>query len=421
MTIHRFVRTGLISSLLFLTMTHAYADGIVSKGMGDTGVATPTDTIDVALNPAVISFMGRELNIGAVFEWNASGYQASNIGSAPFGVAPGNHSSRTPLTYSPKFGYVQPISGTNLTWGINGDGLSVYTSYSSRIGGSTIGHNGGVFGGGYTSLRLIQMTPSTTLSWKVKPNFSVAASLVAGINVIEARGFQPFAGESVDPRDLTNRSKDTGFGFGGRFGILYKATPWVAFGASYQTLIPTSKIGKYAGLLPNHGSLDIPPVAFIGLSFTPNSQWMINTDIEKQWFSQVNAFRDTNFCPTGNKCLGATDGLGFGRVNVVYYRLGLQWIQNAKWTWRAGLEHSTNPFPNDQMNFNIVAPLLIAQNTATVGFTRTFTKNWALDTSFKYAPRDAITGQNHSNPSQSVKVYQENYELAATATYKFDA
>jgi long-chain fatty acid transport protein len=68
--------------------------------------------------------------------------------------------------------------------------------------------------------------------------------------------------------------------------------------------------------------------------------------------------------------LGGSTGIGFGWEDMDVFKLGVEYIYNKAWTFRAGYSHTDQPIPSSDVTFNSVAPAVIDDHI-TVGFTYT--------------------------------------------------
>lgn len=411
-------------ALIFPTVTYAtigandYGYGNISKGMAGTGVALPTDSFTSAINPAGEVFIKQRVDLGLTVFSPRRGYTANNIGSSSFGVAPGSVSSAMNYFFVPNVGYVGNFANNRGAWGVSMYGNGGMNTYYPGAGfpGSTLGTSPGVYASGTAGIDLKQMFLNLSLAWKLAPNFSIGASLIPVIEMLNVRGTGSFAGFSVSPGKLSNRNTQTKYGLGFRVGALFMPNHQFAFGAGFQPKISISKFPVYSGFLSNHGNLDIPANGTVGMTVTPKENLHINFDVQEIWYSTSSSYSNPNNCVLGSLCLGATGGAGFGWNNATAYKIGGEWRSSNKWTWRLGYIYNTQVVPGDQVFFNILAPAVV-QNHITAGFSHDFSPNFVLNVSGMYAPKTTVKGSNQFNSAQTIKLYMYQYELGASLSW----
>jgi len=396
-----------------------YGYGARSKSMGGTAVADPEDALASAANPAGITELHTQAEFGLLVTSPRRGYEASNPGEfSPFAVAPGKYWSRKNYFFVPNMGFVSCL---NQKWAY---GIAMYgngglnTDYSPSTSQATIGASPGVYGGNATGIDLKQLFINLSLAWKANPNFSLGASLLPVLQLFQAKGLSPFAPFSIAPNELSNQNTQSSKGFGIRIGGLAKLSPNLRIGAAYQPKIPMSKFSRYAGLFPNRGSFDIPSTALVGLSYTPRSNLTLNMDIQKIWYSDIQALSNPNNCGPGAPCLGIHHGAGFGWNNPLALKLGVQWIFNELWTLRAGYAHLNQTIPSDQGFFNILAPVATT-NQYTLGFTKKIYPCVDFNFGTMYAPLVKVAGENPFNPAQTIQIFLRHYEFFGSLTWHF--
>ncbi|MEJ2450992.1 MAG: hypothetical protein P8047_10010, partial [Gammaproteobacteria bacterium] len=128
----------------------------------------------------------------------------------------------------------------------------------------------------------------------------------------------------------------------------------------------------------------------------------------------------SNSCATGNtaRCLGGSDGAGFGWKDMTIYKLGYQWSTSPAWTWRVGYSHGDQPIPNSEVLFNILAPGVI-EDEFTFGFTNKLSKTSEWSYRMMYAPDKTVTGPNPMYPGQTISLKMHEFQLEATYSWKF--
>jgi long-chain fatty acid transport protein len=203
--------------------------------------------------------------------------------------------------------------------------------------------------------------------------------------------------------------------------MLWDLGETVSLAASYQPKITMSKLDDYSDLFADHGNMDIPSDLKAGITFRPNAGLALNFDIEKIWYSDVpsvnNPFSNLFACPTAgaggtdlSSCLGGKNGAGFGWEDMTVYKIGAQWAASEDWTWRAGYSTADQPIPESEVVFNILAPGVIEKH-ATIGFTHALPSSNEYSMSLMYAFNKKINGINPLDPSQTISMDMDQWEL----------
>lgn len=430
----------------------AHGYGTKNKGLAGGGVALSQDSMAAATNPAGMVGVGDRMDLGlAIFAPTPRSYAATasaGPGNIPDGTFCG---AACPFTIGGA-GTAQTIESDNdmfliphfgRNWMLNSDssiGVSVYgnggmnTEYQGGVAQhadatGTLVTTPGTFGGGTAGVNLEQLFINTTYSRKINATSSWGASLIAVYQTFEAKGLGVFAGNSLDPANISNNGKDTSTGFGAKFGWQGEVTKGLTLAASYQTEMAMSEFDKYAGLFAEQGGFDIPSTYTLGLAWDTSPKSTLTFDVQQINYSDVAAISNpispllTNCTgsPTGGTgagCLGGSAGAGFGWEDMTIYKLGYQWDSSTDWTWRVGISQGDQPIPNSETMFNILAPAVI-ETHVTAGFTMKTGSDSEFNFAAMYAPSNSVTGANPLNPSQNITIEMSQYELEASWAWKF--
>ena len=380
--------------------------GTVSKGMGGTGVAFPTNTIAAATNPAAMVFVGKGYDLGlALFspdrEYTVTGNPSGYPGT--FGLAPGTFRSDTRA-------FLVPNMGGN--WMVSKDdsiGISIYGN-----GGMNTTYNSPTFGYSPTGVDLGKFYVVPTWAHKFGENHSVGISPMISWQRFKAYGLAAFSNFSSDPTKLTDNGYSTSFGYGGRIGYMGNWTPWLSVGASYQTEVKYGKLKDYAGLFAEHGYFDDPATWTVGLALHPTDRVTFAFDVQQIYFSKEKSVGTPMLPNLMQARLGDDNGAGFGWKDMTIYKLGLQWKATDALTLRAGYATGKQPIPETEVLFNILAPGVIEQH-ATVGLSYAASKGSAFNLAVIRAFSKTVTGANPLEaPGQqkiSLKMSQWDFEL----------
>jgi long-chain fatty acid transport protein len=174
-------------------------------------------------------------------------------------------------------------------------------------------------------------------------------------------------------------------GWGGKIGVLYHATDAIALAGSYQTKVHMSKFDEYSGLFAEGGKFDIPSTWTVGGAFQVAPAWTLTADFQRINYTGVKAISNPSTeylfgCMMGDttKCLGGSNGAGFGWKNVNVVKLGAQWQMTPDLQLRVGFNHGTNPLLTQLAaqagvpNFNQNLSIHMKQYEATLGYAYKF-------------------------------------------------
>jgi len=389
--------------------------GVNDQALGGAGVALPQDTLDAAVNPANMVFVGKRYDFGlAFFNPNRQYTVTGNPSGLPgtFGLAPGTVKSSSNW-------FVIPSLGAN--WMLNPDssaGVSIFGN-----GGMNTDYNSPTFGVSPTGVDLQQLFIAPTYARKLTPHHAIGISPIFAYQKFEARGLQAFgaSGFSSDPNDLTNKGHDNSYGYGARIGYQGEIIPsHLNVGLSYQSRIYMSKFHDYAGLFAQQGDFDIPSNWTVGLAYKTTPALTFLLDVQRINYSEIKAIHNKMLPNLMLSQLGNDSGAGFGWDDMTTYKIGVQWQSSDAWTWRAGYAKGNQPIPNSEVLFNILAPGVIEQHI-TVGFTRAFSNGQDLNFALTRALSHSVSGPNPLEVpgQQTIELKMDQWQLAFGYAWKF--
>lgn len=419
--------SGFIADNAYATngyFAHGYS--IESKALGGAGVALPQGSLDASVNPALMAFVGKRLDVSlSLFNPNRE-YTVRGAATlpgescppdCPFGLDEGTVKSDS------KF-FLVPAIGAN--WSLN-DQTSVGISIFGN-GGMNTDYDKKTYESPYlpsnasspTGIDMMQLFIVPTLSVKVTPKHALGFSPIIAYQVFEAKGLQNFSPYSSAPTKLFNNGHDDSYGFGARIGYYGELTSYLSIGASYQTKIWMSRLKDYAGLFAEQGDFDIPSNWTIGVAVKPTPALAFLFDVQKIYYSDVKSVNNrlipgVTLVPGA---LGEDWGAGFGWEDMTIYKMGVQWKSSEDWTWRAGYSFGDQPIPSSEMMFNILAPGVVEQH-ATVGFTKAISKTQDLSFSLMHAFSHTISGNNALDTGQKISLKMNQWEGTIGYTWKF--
>ncbi len=407
-------------------LSHGF--GARNSALAGAGVADSRDAMAIAVNPAGLVDVDHQFTSATTLFSPNREYTATGTGF----VAPGTVDSANTLFAIPNMGYNRPLDeNSSIAIALYGNG-GMNTAYSTGNTGPGCPGANGVFCAGPAGVDLIQAFISVGYARRFG-NFSVGVAPILAIQVFEARGLGAFAGLSVDPANLTDRGHDTSVGGGVRVGGQLDVTENFRIGAAYQSMIYMSEFDDYAGLFADGGDFDIPANVTVGIAVDVAPNVTIMADYKRIFYSDVDAIANPGASitacalagggPSGSPlCLGGANGIGFGWNDINIFKVGVEWVRNDIWTWRAGFGYNENPIEATDVTFNILAPGVI-ENHITGGFTYTFNDRNAFDFAFMYAPTSSVSGPEVTafgpTPGSSIELSMYQYSVTLGWTRKF--
>lgn len=190
-----------------------------------------------------------------------------------------------------------------------------------------------------SELEVIDIAPS--LAWRINDQWSVGASLIARYGRVK----------------MTNTSFGTGFsdfdidgwGWYGRFGVMYEADENTRFGLSYQT-----QSTEVEHTLKGDHTFEGMPVPilngdWIGGTVTGLPEhWLLSGYHRRGDFGYSASIRYTRWEHFNDFTLTSSSPLGYHTSkynweNTWTAALGIDWYYNDVWTWRAGVAFDESP------------------------------------------------------------------------------
>jgi long-chain fatty acid transport protein len=390
-----------------------FANGfsIESKALAGAGVAMPQGSLDAAINPALMAFVGSRADIGLSFfnphrEYTVNGEPSGYPNTV--GLAPGT-------VKSSRRWFLIPSIGAN--WQLD-DKSSVGISIFGQ-GGMDTSYHTDTFGHYPTGVDLTQLFISPTYARKIAPKHAIGISPIIAYQRFEAKGLQNFSFFSSDPDGVSDNGYSNSYGIGGRIGYMGEIFPFLNVGAEYKTRVIMTRFHRYEGLFAEQGGFDVPPSWKVGVAIKPIQDLAFLADVEEIYYSKVKSVGNPLLPNLQKSKLGNDDGAGFGWKDITVVHLGLQWHSSKEWTWRAGYSIGDQPIPQSEVLFNIVAPAVIKEHL-TFGVTKSF-KESELKFAVMRAFPHSVTGPNslEAPGQQKITISMNQWEISIGYAWKF--
>jgi len=449
------VSSALMAPSAFATngyFAHGYSTA--EKGLAGAGVAHSQDAMAVANNPAGIAGMGERMDVGAAIfnpkrSYTVTGGPSDACGATgcSFSLTPDTVDSNLDIFLIPHFAYNWKLdSDSSVAVAMYGNG-GMNTNYKTGEARFSPAQDGnfqnfsGTFGGGTTGIDLKQLFVNVAYATKLNEDHSFGASIVVAYQAFESKGLSSFSPFSSSPANLTGNGPDSSTGLGAKIGWQGKVSPVVTLGASYQSKISMGEFDDYSGLFAESGGFDIPATASLGFAWKTSSKSTLVFDVQSIYYSDVASLGNSiqqmlpgaalcapagspsNPTPVqsggagaGPGCLGGSAGAGFGWEDMTIYKLGYEWGDTT--TWRVGISNGSQPIPNSEVMFNILAPAVI-ETHLTGGFTMPLSSSSEFAFAAMYAPSNSVSGPNPLDAAQTIKIEMYQIELQATYSMMF--
>ncbi|WP_022980125.1 OmpP1/FadL family transporter [Ideonella sp. B508-1] len=333
--------------------THGY--GVKSEGMAGTGIALPQDALTGATNPAGTAWVGDRLDAGLNLFLPSRGASIEGNGAGLDGDYSGNGRK---TFFIPEFGLTRQLD-ERLSLGLAVYGNGGMNTQYDRSPFAAFGETG------HTGVNLEQLFISPSVAYRLTEDHAVSVALNLAYQRFSAEGLSPFTTASEAPTQVSGQGNDSSLGAGVRLGWIGQLSPGWRLGATWSSKIH-GRFDKYRGLFADQGSFDIPANYGVGLAYQPGSDWTLALDYQVIQYSGVKSV-GTPLAPLlAGQPLGADGGAGFGWKDVHVVKLGAAYQWSPAVTLRAGYSHASEPVPQSQTFFNILAPGVV-QDHATLG------------------------------------------------------
>ena len=363
-----------------------YGYGTQAKGVGGAGVAFPQDSLAPASNPAGVAFLDNRADVGLTY------FQPDRSASLGPNHYDGNGKEQF---YLPEIGYKHSLS-TDFAFGlaIYGNG-GMNTDYKTPIP---------AFGTSHAGVDLDQLFLAPTLTYKLTENQAFGLAPIVAYQRFKAYGLENFG--------IPDQGYDNSYGGGVRIGYTGRLADWLTVGLTYQSEVFTTRFKEYEHLFAEQGSFDIPSNFAAGVAVKPIKQLTLALDVEEILFSDINAVGNNLSAATYAHGLGANGGPGFGWRDVTAIKTGVAYKPIERLTLRLGYNYSTQPIPDNQTYFNILAPAVV-QHHVTAGVSWQLGKNWQATLFYAHAFEHQVTGSgNFGRANADLKMSQNTFGLA---------
>jgi len=373
----------------------AHGFGIIQKAMGGTAVAGSDNAMNMATNPAAMSFGSNNWTAGLdVFVPDRGASHDGDPTVDGDGESfDGNGDTNFPI---PEIAYQRHL---NEKFAV---GVAVYGNGGMN---ATYEDERPIFGSSETGIDFSQLFVAPSVSMKLNENHSIGASLNLVYQRIKINGVDGFAAFSSDSTSLSNNGYDSSTGAGISLGWQGKMSDRVTLGLAYRSKTKMDEFDKYKGLLAEQGSFDIPSMITAGISFKATPKTTFALDVARINYTDVASISNSNntaqlqgqlmqgVAPAdlqGPK-LGDDDGAGFGWKDQTVVKIGVKHQLNSKLALLAGYNHGKSPIPSSETAFNVLAPATV-EDHLTLGMEYKLSKSSNIAFQYMHAFENEIKG-----------------------------
>lgn len=291
----------------------------------------------IAFNPAGMALKGSGAQAGAALIWqhgDVKGYAEKATSPMTSDRFFGKEDVSIPVAVPNLFAQYKLSDSVNF-------GLGVYAPFGleTKYDGDWFGSDLGV----HSALEVIDIAPS--LSYRINNQWSVGASLIARYGHVK----------------MTNTSSGTGFsdfdidgwGWYGRFGVMYEASENTRFGLSYSTQsteVEHTLKGDHTfeGMPTLPGPINLNGDWIGGTVTGLPEQWLLSGYHKHGDFGYSASVRYTRWEHFNDFTLTSSSLLGYHTSkynwqNTWAVSLGMDWYYNDVWTFRAGVSFDESP------------------------------------------------------------------------------
>ncbi|MDH3648612.1 MAG: outer membrane protein transport protein [Saprospiraceae bacterium] len=396
--------------------------GAMHKGVAGAGVSMYHVSM-IAGNPAGNAFLGKGymLDIG-VFHPTRSFSVIGSPSQQPnsLGLSLESWESETEIFFIPALGANWKLTESQSI------GLAIYGN-----GGMNTDYKTKIFfdeSSSATGVDLAQLFGEVTYAIAFTERHAIGISGIMGYQRFEAKGLNAFGGfgMSASPNQLSDNGHETSLGAGFKVGYQGQIMDRLRLGAMWQSKIYMSEFDKYAGLYAEDGDFDVPMSWTAGVSYSVSDDLTVMADFKQILYSGVNAVSNPmspatlfpgfvdgegNFQPNPQfAALGEEQGAGFGWEDMNIIKVGAEYSGLAGWQFRAGYSYGSQPIPEEEVLFNILAPGVVEHHIA-LGFSKELVGNKMIHFTVNHAVENTVNGTNPLDPVQSIDLKMKQWDF----------
>ncbi|MGE5472324.1 MAG: OmpP1/FadL family transporter [Bacteroidota bacterium] len=454
MTTRKIIASAMLSGLAGFTGLAQATDvfrlegfGAISRGMGGTAVAHDVGPAGMMTNPATLSLMaeGDQAMIGLDLVTTDIKVTNQTTGES---VSSDTHSNNRGPYLAPEAAYTKRFGAWSFGVGAFAQG-GLGTEYGNNSFLSRA--NGGLATGLDNSSRLLVLNIPFAASFQATDKLTIGGSIDAmwqGLNLDLLLGADQVgsligAGRATGSlvgalgtlpdlrgahfsltKDQPLGSGVDAWGYGGKLGMLYKATRDTTLGASYtfksqmndmEGRATLTAIDGSVGQIPFGGKIQIkdfqmPAHVDLGISQRLNSQWMVTADVSRVFWKDVMKDIKVSFVADGGGDLNILLPQDYKDQTIL--SLGTAYELNNQLTLRGGLRFASQALRSSTLFAVIPAT---PKTHLSAGLSYAFSKQSRLDFAYSHAFKETM--ENTSLPNTSAPIQVSHSQNNATINY----
>ena len=352
------------------------AGGPVHRSMGGASTAAPTSAIGALYwNPATISGLGHgELEVG--LDLLSTDHQVQSS----FGPLSGSTDADPGVLPVPNFGWVHPIKGSRLTFGLGVNSVAGFkTSLPADPTNPVLAPQPTGLGGVNSEATFLQITPVFSYAATDRLSFAAGPLITTGQLAVE-----PFIFDGVNADFTYSSGRATRYHWGGgvQAGMFYAGQNGVQWGASVRSPVWMEQF-EYQGTdengLPRSltADVDLPMIISIGTALTSIDDWLFAIDARFIDYANTDGLGD----PASFEPDGSLNGLDWSSIFAL--GTGVEHRLNEKIDLRCGYSYNQNPIKNSESFYNVASPL-IYEHTLGLGASYNFCRDISINAAYSH-------------------------------------
>ena len=405
-----------------------------AKSLSGAGLANIENSLWANFNPGGLVFLGQKIGVGIEISSTNKAYEvfgeptvfeASLSAQWPIGLNPGMVKADNQISFIPNIGFNWAFNENNsLALSIYGNGnrgasYNVKTYYSGIIEGFGSDH-GFINPMGVVSsptfMNLSQYFAAISYSRKVGEKLGIGISVVGAWQLLSNGGLEAFASlpnYSAFPHNVSTNDVENVYGLGAKIGVQWNISEKFNLAFAYRSKLFMSSFESYKGFISESGKLDIPAELNIGLLYHPFERLTLMLDVNRYCYQQVPAWGLT-MMQNQQITLGGDLGGGFGRVNQLSYKFGLQY-KIPKWQFRAGYAHTDQVVMATEVALNLLIPE-ITTDFISFGFTRDIGEQ-KLSFAVVKGFNNSVLGINILDKAQQIELTSDSWAIEVAVEF----
>ena len=425
--------------------------GAVSRAMGGTAVAHDVGPAGMMTNPATLSLMQEGGQVLGGLDIVKTSIEVKNKATGE-SASSTNHSNNRGPYLAPELAYTQRIGAWAFGVGAFAQGgLGTEFGTSSFLSQAT----GGLATGLDNSSRLLVLNIPFAASFKVSEKLAIGASIDAmwqGLNLdlllgadqvgsllgsgrasgslVPVLGGLPAlrgAHFSLTKNEALGSGVDA-WGYGGRLGMIYKATPETTLGASYtiksqmndmEGKATLTAVDANIGQIPLTGKIKIkdfqmPAHLDLGISHRLTPKWTVAADVSEIFWKDV--MKDIKVAFVADSGGDLNIALPQDYKNQTILALGTAYDVNDTLTLRGGLRFATQALRSSTLFAVIPAT---PKTHLSAGLTYAISKQSKIDFAYSHAFKESMDNRSLPNTSAPIQVTHSQDNATVNFRYSF--